>query len=84
MLTNVANRIADRADQLAPAELLTLFRVALEALDAEAAEEIANGGHYDGPAVSGLNALADNLGVDHVQPDEDFADDIDDEVDATQ
>ena len=55
MITNAANRIADRMPQLTLDQLREVFLAAVQCLDEEAGEEVGCGGDYTGPAVTGLN-----------------------------
>ncbi|WP_414944875.1 hypothetical protein [Amycolatopsis sp. cmx-11-32] len=69
MITNAANRIADRVPQLTLDELRAVFLAAVRCLDEEAGEEIdVAGDDYAGPAVTGLNTLAETLGVPGITP----------------
>ncbi|MEC3974941.1 hypothetical protein [Amycolatopsis sp. H20-H5] len=72
MITNAANRIAARMPQLTLDQLEQVVLVAIECLDEEAGEEIGLGGDYTGPAVTGLNTLAEMLGVPGVTPADDL------------
>lgn len=72
MNTDAANRIADQMPHLTRDQLRELFLAAIHCLDEEAGEEIGNGGDYFGPAVTGLNTLAETLGVPGITPADDL------------
>ncbi|WP_414939731.1 hypothetical protein [Amycolatopsis sp. cmx-11-51] len=72
MITNAANWIADRMLQLTLDQLREVFLAAVQCLDEEAGEEVGCGGDYTGPAVTGLNRLAETLGVRGITPADDL------------
>lgn len=74
LVTNAAERIASRVRKLDTEQLRATLMLAVKALDETACEEIGTADAYDGPAVIGLDSLAEHLGVTGVIPGEDEAD----------
>ncbi|MGW3960140.1 hypothetical protein ACWED2_09970 [Amycolatopsis sp. NPDC005003] len=75
-ITVAAQRIAVRVGDLTLDQLRAAVQAAVAKLDDEAAEEVGSGGYFHGPALSGLNAMAEAIGLPPVSPD-DFADEED-------
>jgi hypothetical protein len=83
MRTNAANRIIARMPLLTLDQLQAVFLATVQCLDKEAGDEIGEGRYHDGLAITGLNTLAETLGVPGITPGDDLADTRDEVAAAT-